>query len=227
MMQDHIPMQPVKLSQTVDYRCTCCGACCRQVENAVMLESLDAFRLAQYFRKVGNPIQTMEGILTTYTEPKLLAGLNYPIFLLKTAGPEQACVFLKDNRCTIQPAKPRVCRLYPFSVSEAHGKKFSYVLSREKPHHFSDGRLSVNDWFHENFNKEDRDFVRAEFELATKLGRALRALRGRSRDEVLSVVLFFKYFNFSLDEPFLPQYHRNNAHLLRMLLEQIHAQGGE
>lgn len=227
MKPDNLPIQPVKLSQKVDFHCTCCGACCRQIENAVMLESLDAFRLACYFRETGNQIQTVESILTAYTEPKLLMGLDYPIFLLKTAGPEQACVFLKDNRCSIQSAKPRVCRLYPFSVSEAHGKKFSYVLSKEKPHHFCGGQISVNDWFHENFNKEDRDFVRTEFEFATKLGRALKALRGRSRRDVLSVVLFFKYFNFNLDEPFLPQYHRNNAHLLQMLLEQVHAQEGD
>ncbi|MFR1480858.1 MAG: YkgJ family cysteine cluster protein [Hydrogeniiclostridium mannosilyticum] len=38
------------------------------------------------------------------------------VFMLKTVGADDACIFLKDNRCTIHSVHPRACRTYPIAV---------------------------------------------------------------------------------------------------------------
>ena len=32
---------------SLSYHCSCCGHCCRHIENCVMVESLDAYRMAK------------------------------------------------------------------------------------------------------------------------------------------------------------------------------------
>ncbi len=210
--------QLVKLSQKIPFSCKRCGNCCRNVENSVLLESLDAFRLARYFRGIGNSIQTIEEILVTYTDMVPLTAVGYPIFTLKTVGPEHACVFLQENLCTIQPAKTRTCRLYPFSVgSSENNQAFIYTRCLQNDHHYSGELISVNDWIHENFSKEDREFVRAEFDYAPELGKLLHCLRDRDECSVLEPVIYYKYLNFDLEQPFLPQFHRNHKRLLKVL----------
>ena len=36
----------VRAKEFVSYHCSCCGHCCRHIENCVMVESLDAYRMA-------------------------------------------------------------------------------------------------------------------------------------------------------------------------------------
>lgn len=212
------PHQPVKLSQKVEYHCTQCGNCCRHVKNAVMIESLDAFRMARHFREIGEPVQTIEQILTHYTESVRVTALGYPFFMMKVDGAEQSCIFLKDNRCSIQPVKPRTCRLYPFSAGPGEkGRPFSYYRCLEQEHHFTGGVVSVNDWVHQFFSKEDREFVTAEFKIAPMLGSLMGNLAGMDELRVLTPIVCYKYLNFDLDQPFLPQYHRNNKWLLKVL----------
>ena len=40
-------IQPVRPKDQFPFSCRQCGACCRNIEGCVMVESLDAYRLAQ------------------------------------------------------------------------------------------------------------------------------------------------------------------------------------
>ena len=40
----------VRAKEFVSYHCSCCGHCCRHIENCVMVESLDAYRMAKHLR---------------------------------------------------------------------------------------------------------------------------------------------------------------------------------
>jgi len=42
------------------------------------------------------------------------------------------CIFLKDNACTIYPARPLVCRFYPFELN-LEGTKHVFAHSTECP----------------------------------------------------------------------------------------------
>ena len=213
----------VKLSTRINYHCTLCGDCCRHIENSVILESNDAFRLARFFRETGQPAQSVKEVIEAYTDPiPLSEETPYPLFPLKAVGPDQSCIFLKDNRCTVQAAKPKTCRLYPFSVEyDPDAGKFLYYICREKPHHFTGGVTQVNDWMHENFTKEDREYTKLDFEMSKQLGLLLRRIGHLDPKRVMTAVIYYKFFKLDPDAPFLPQYQQNNKRLLRALEEMV------
>lgn len=219
-MNEPFDAVPIKQSGQINFRCTLCGDCCRNLENAVMLESLDAYRLLQYLKKSGSPITGMDELYDRYTEPIPLNEQGYPICVLKTRGPQHECIFLKNNRCSVYEARPRTCRLYPFSAGpDDRGKAFQYYVCREKPHHFTGGVVHVHDWMHRNFDQESREFTLAEYQNAVKLGLLMRKLSGNCQQDVVFSLLYYLYWNYSPDKPFMPQYHNNHEILFKKLRE--------
>ena len=53
----------VHAKDCVDYQCRRCGQCCRHIKDAVMVESMDAYRLANYLRGCDPNICTIDDIL--------------------------------------------------------------------------------------------------------------------------------------------------------------------
>ena len=51
-------------------------------------------------------------------------------------------------------------------------------------------------------------------EIATELGKLMRAIDPAMRQGIVFKVLYYRYYNFDLDQPFQPQYEQNNRHLL-------------
>ena len=206
----------VHAKDCVDYQCRRCGQCCRHIKDAVMVESMDAYRLANYLRGCDPNICTIDDVLTRYCEPMPLTQECFPIFMLKTTGPDDSCIFLKDGLCSIYEARPRTCRLYPFSVGPGErGRDFEYCLCLDRHRsHFTGSRVSVKDWLYQNFKREDKEYVKREYEIATELGKLMRAIDPAMRQGIVFKVLYYRYYNFDLDQPFQPQYEQNNRHLL-------------
>lgn len=217
-MKEPFDAVPVKPSGQINFHCTLCGDCCRNLENAVMLESLDAYRLLRYLKKTGNPISSMDELYERYTDSIPLNEQGYPICVLKTNGPQHECVFLKDNRCSVYAARPRTCRLYPLSAGPSDtGKAFQYYVCREKPHHFTGGIVHVHDWMHQNFDQEAREFTQAEYQNAVTLGLLMRNLGGAYQQQMVFLLLLHRYWNYNPDRPFMPQYHSNHEKLFKKL----------
>lgn len=162
-MNENMKVKPVKDKERIPFHCQLCGACCRQVKDSIMLEPMDIYCLSRFLRDRGEPIEGPEDMLARYTHPDMLAE-RLPIFLLNTEGPEDACVFLKDGRCSVYEARPRVCRLYPFTAFPGQrGKAFHFFQCMDSNSaHFSDGKILVKDWMYQNFSREDREFLTAE-----------------------------------------------------------------
>ena len=119
----------VRAKEFVSYHCSCCGHCCRHIENCVMVESLDAYRMAKHLRNQHCGISSTDDVLLRYCEPMPLTDEGYPIYVLKTVGADATCIFLRENQCSIYAARPRTCRLYPFSVGPGErGRDFEYCL---------------------------------------------------------------------------------------------------
>ena len=104
-------IQPVRPKDQFTFSCRQCGACCRNIEGCVMVESLDAYRLARYLRTKGEPIEGIEDFLFRYCEPEPLTEEGFPIYMLKTKAPNGPCIFLMDGRCSVYPARTRTCRI--------------------------------------------------------------------------------------------------------------------
>jgi len=210
----------VHTKDVVNYQCRKCGQCCRHIENSVMVESLDAYRLAKYLRDRDPSISTIDEMLARYCEPMPLTDTCFPIFTLKTTGPDDSCIFLKNGLCSIYEARPRTCRLYPFSVGPGErGHDFEYCLCFDdnQQYHFNSGKVLVKDWLYHNFPREDKEFLKQQYRAIPEIGKLMRRIPEELRRASVFKVLFYHYYNFDLDQPFLPQYEQNNRSLLHDL----------
>ena len=86
--------------------------------------------------------------------------------------------------------------------------------------HFTGSRVNVGDWMYQNFSREARAFVEAERDILPELGVLLRNLGEDGRRSVLFKILFYRYYNYDLEQPFLPQYQRNQQALLEVLRQK-------
>ena len=204
-------------SARVKFRCQRCGKCCLRVKEGVPVDSQDTFRMAKYLRDHGEEILCTDDFLARYAEPVLLDECGYFVYMLKTVGKENACIFLKDNRCSIHDENPRACRLYPFVVNPDPRGLHSYLLSREYPHHFTGPVVQTKSWMKKRFPKEDRQFLQTDFGEAKPIADLLRRLPEGKRTQALLYFHQMKYSDFDLDQPFLEQYRRNHDKLVAML----------
>lgn len=204
-------------SSRVRFRCQGCGKCCLRVKEGVPVDSQDVFRMTKYLRDHGEDILCTDDFLARYAEPVLLDECGYFVYMLKTVGEENACIFLKDNRCTIHDENPRACRLYPFVVNPDPRGLHSYLLSREYPHHFTGPVVQTKSWMKKRFPKEDRLFLQTDFGGAKTLADLLRKIPERNRTQAVMHFLRLKYSEYDLDQPFLDQYCRNQDKLIAIL----------
>lgn len=210
-------MVSVTLSEKFPFRCRQCGACCRHVKESVPLESLDAFRIARFLRDKGENVERLDDVLALYAEPVLLHKCGYFAFMLKTVGPKDACIFLKDNKCTIHLAKPRACRTYPISIGpDGHGSYEQY-LSMEQLHHFDGPQMSVKKWIQKRCSRQDYDFWDIDFGSVKEIAKLLKKMPKSRMSRAFFLFLRYKYSDFNLDKPFIEQYKENNQMLLEAL----------
>jgi Fe-S-cluster containining protein len=194
------------------YDCSECGDCCRNVKDSIMVESLDLYRLARFLK-----IEISE-VITQYTNTAFLAA-RFPVFMLKTKQHMDACIFLRASRCSVHEAKPRACRTYPLGVGPNDDNPeswLSFIVSK-KLHHFTGQRRCVGDWIGENLTAEDRTFVAADYNYTGELAKLMKNIDSRHDDQVMELVLFYKYVAYDMTEDFQPQYTRNMTQLKKQL----------
>lgn len=213
----------VSLSERVDFHCKRCGNCCRHLLETVPLNTLDAFRLAKHLRSRGEQINTLDDVYTRYADIVPLHECGYSVYMLKTTGPDDACIFLKDNRCTIHPAKPHACRLYPFALEPKGNGKYDYLLALEQAHHFKGGQVQVKRWMKKAFAKADKEFYDVDFGSTPEIARLLNKTPPEKQKQALVLFLWYKYGDIDLDKPFMEQYRRNIVKLLAALKQMINS----
>ena len=219
MNESVLNMKKVSVREHIPFRCIGCGACCRHVRQSVPLESLDVFRLAKYLRDAGADIRSADDFLAQYAEPVLLDECGYTMYMLVVTGADDACIFLKNSRCTVHQAKPRACRLYPFAAGPDEKGGWEYLVSQEKRHHFKGASVHVKTWMKKYLTEEDRAFLRLDYNSVKPIARLLRRIPEPQLSAALMRFMYFKYSAFELDKPFLPQYSRNLKQLQDALAE--------
>jgi Fe-S-cluster containining protein len=212
---------PVRPEDKVHFHCRRCANCCRNLEDQLMLEPLDAYRLASFLHERGEA-STIDDVYERYTHTDLLEG-GLPIYLMNTVGPDNSCVFLQDGRCSAYDGRPNVCRIYPFSVRPGQrGQTFEfYRCVDQHAAHFSGSQVQVKDWLCENFTRESREFWTAEGNFLPILGSLLRGLGNDGVKANLFYILHYRYYSYDLDRPFMPQYTSNMAALKYILQKEL------
>ncbi len=217
-MSEMLPnTKKVSPREQVHFKCIGCGQCCRNVYQQVPIEPLDAFRMAKYLRSKGENIICTDDFLAQYAEPALLDECGYFFFFLKTKGEDHACIFLENNRCRIHAANPRACRTYPFLAGLDDSGKVEYLVSYERTHHFKGPVVHPKTWMKTRFTKEDQEFLQADYGAAGEIAMLLRKVPESERSRAVMFFLMYKYSDYDLDMPFLPQFKRNQAKLLAVL----------
>jgi Fe-S-cluster containining protein len=210
--------KPVKPDDSFSYKCARCGRCCRDVKNAVMLESLDLFRLARFLK------MPVENVALTYTNTAFLSWWH-PLLLLKTTPHRDTCVFLTASGCSVHAANPRACRTYPLGVGpndERPGEWLQFIVSK-KYGHFNGPAIRVGDWMDKTFTQADREFVAADYEDTGILAGLAQRIDRRHEEQIAELVLYYKYLAYDNAADFMPQYKRNIAEL-KARLERLGGQ---
>ena len=218
-MTEHEQKYAVRVtpSDKIRFRCTLCGACCRNVKETVPVDCKDAFYLTKHLRDLGMDIYCVDQFLEQYAEPALLDECGFFVYFLKSVGEDNACIFLEDNRCSVQEAKPLACRLYPFMVDPNGSGSFSYLYSTERTYHFRGPVVETRSWMKKHFSQESRAFMQAEYTQAGPIAAFLRRIPEHRKTEAVLHFHRLRYSELDLDKPFLEQYQRNQMKLLAIL----------
>jgi Fe-S-cluster containining protein len=195
-----------------NYECSCCGDCCRNVKSSVMAESLDLYRLAKLLK------MELGDVVLQYTDTVFLAW-GFPVLMMKTKPYMDSCIFLRSSRCRAQSAKPRACRLYPLGVGPDDGQQgawSSFIVSKNQ-HRFTGERRRIGDWINEHFTVEDKSFVSADYTYTGELAKLIKRVDRQNENDVIKLMLFFKFIFYDMSEDFMPQYIRNMEQLKKRL----------
>lgn len=206
----------VQPADRVRFRCMRCAECCRNVEGAIAIDVKDAYYLAKHLN-----IEVAE-FYNKYTRMFLLEDTGFPIFTLETVGKDNSCIFLSKKRCTVQEAKPRTCKMYPFWICTDDNGEIQYNFSTERKHHPNGSIVKVKDWMRKYLSDEDKEYLIEETRALTEIGPLYNKLYKRFgyRDIVMGKILMLRYFMYETDKPFFEQFCRNNR-LLKCELDSI------
>ncbi len=213
-------IRPVGNRERIPFKCTSCGACCRDVRDSIMLEPFDTYRLIRHFKRGDSCSGSPEEILDGIAELKPLSR-GYWVYVLKTVNDSGVCLFLKDNKCRVYASRPRTCRTYPFAVETyENSPELKWLLCTEKPHHFRGGLITPREWQRRSFSKEEVTFLLEEAKTLPEIGRLIAQIPDSLLDKAEAMALSFTYFAYDFNMPFLTQY-RENMSMLKAYLKNM------
>jgi Fe-S-cluster containining protein len=138
----------------LNFRCTACGNCCRNLRVAVT--SLDVARLAA--ARAAEPSSLVAWLAPDAVdmtgEPESFVELDEGRRLMVLAQRDGACLLLgADNRCGAYAARPRDCRTFPFDFAETNA-------SHSSARHLT--LLPLQDCEYDNDGHNDAELLDAE-----------------------------------------------------------------
>lgn len=210
---------PVTNRQPIKFKCSACGACCKNVRDSIVLEPLDAFRIVRAKLKNGCT-DSADDILWSMADLKELSrGFN--VFVLRTVNDSGVCNMLNNNRCTIYSVRPRTCRLYPFTADpcpEEH--RIKWYLCTEQSHHFGSGTVTAREWQRKNVSREDEEYLYEECRVLPELGEIMRKVPESNMQQAEQLTVVYRYLAYDFSQPFMPQF-KDNMLFLKSLLGKL------
>ncbi len=167
-LPNNSPVEPTRLEleDKIKFRChkeiSCWNQCCAHAD--VSLAPYDIIRMKKHLK-----IDSSE-FLNDYTVPFEIDSHNMPGIKLRTDN-DGACLFMKEEGCSIYEDRPTACRYYPSGLlsMRALGKSEDeqHFLLIKEPHckgHEEDREITINDYRKEQkvekFDELNRDWYR-------------------------------------------------------------------
>jgi Fe-S-cluster containining protein len=143
LQRQHILGQKVTFDYPAEVRfqCTKCGICCGDTKEKTRHILLLTAEAAQIATATSQPIAEFA--------VKIDGKAPYSHEMKKTLE-NGKCIFLSQNRCTIYPLRPLICRFYPFELKIATNQKHQFLHTNECPSIGKGKPLSKN-YFEELF----------------------------------------------------------------------------
>lgn len=118
--------------------CKGCCDCCQGMGDSVVLDPYDVHRLSSYLKKA--PQELLESDLAL----GVFDGNILPH--LRMEGKEERCTFLNEKgRCSIHPARPGFCRLFPLGRFYEN-RSFQYFLQIHECKKTNRSKIKVYKW---------------------------------------------------------------------------------
>ncbi len=119
-------IKPLSKKSKIRFHCQQSGQCCHH--NEVMLNPYDIMEMAK-FMNMPSLAFVME-----YVSIHIGGSSHLPIAMLKQIQNGE-CAFLKERKCSIHPAKPKICRAFPLAAvtqfdSKTGKAKSDYVQTK-------------------------------------------------------------------------------------------------
>ena len=93
-----------KMTMIREFKCRCCGECCRIKDGIVRVSDAEIARIAAFLGMSESDFIERETELAPDRKSLILK-----------SGPDGSCAYLAaDNLCRINPVKPDKCRTFPF-----------------------------------------------------------------------------------------------------------------
>lgn len=212
----------IGLDDSFRFHCTMCGKCCIHRED-IILNPYDLFRVS---KKLG---MEPKDFVARYCEAYLGGSSRMVIVRLRPVGEDRRCPLLEGKKCSVHQAKPAVCALYPLGrglnqeigkASEISHRSIQYIL--QKPDCGDESEThTVREWISGFDFLLEEDFVPEWMQMIMDYGGAVKKLEtvhGEFFINVLSMsILGTVYLNYQLDEPFMPQFRKNDKEYREVL----------
>lgn len=124
------------------FHCTKCGACCSYPGMIVNVTPRDVRTLVRYLKVDASALLKVLAFYQvepndTMDEATIQERMVFPAlkthkglaFLGLLKQPSGQCLFLKNNKCSIYPARPRICQSFPFTYKKA-GNGMSTTMAK-------------------------------------------------------------------------------------------------
>lgn len=218
-------MNMLQPNQTFRFHCDMCGDCCRHRKD-ILLTPFDLNRIARHLGD--SPKEVIDRYCIVYVGDSS----RFPVVLLKSEGQDDACPFLKDNRCSIHSHKPTVCALFPLGRAMMYDQETGAKGNlTKKPFYFlqnvacgtKDETHTVQEWLG-NFGLEDSEAWFVEWSNAlTRLSILIQELEKILPEDVMRMAFdtIFRavYLNYYVGLDFMQQFRGNITELEKLLKE--------
>lgn len=165
--------------------CEGCSACCRGMGNSIVLDPLDVKRLTEHLQV------SFEQLLQKYVELNVVDGIILPN--LKMAENE-ACSFLNsEGRCSIHPARPGICRMFPLGryYEETGFKYFLQVHECPKP---NKTKVKVKKWMDTPNLMQYETYIAQWHDLLMELEEVLAERKNEVLEKQVSMYLLSRFY---------------------------------
>lgn len=219
-IKENIEKRTLNADSLFMFRCTMCGDCCRH-RTDILLNPYDLFKLAKGLN------MTPDAFQDKYCDVFIGSSSNLPVVKLQSQGVDSHCIFLKENKCTVQDFKPTVCAMFPIgryskcdNKDGKSGLEIHYMFNEPD---CGDKREihSVRGWLSKyNIPLEDEFFHKWSELLGTFALMLNEFKKSESEDGMQmlwTVIHYYWYMNYDLKQEFLPQFLKNSETLVQLL----------